>query len=85
MNAFSWFVLGLLFGIGYCLLTDVHWGIKHKLGQYGLPRSYIKYLVDEWTGLDVPAEVVNTGGGILFFGALVLSIYLNIQDRIKNN
>ena len=49
------------------------------------PRSYIKYLVDEWTGLDVPAEVVNTGGGILFFGALVLSIYLNIQDRIKNN
>lgn len=44
--ALSWLAVGPLLGrgVGYCTLTDVHWSLKHALGQQGLPSSFITYL-----------------------------------------
>ena len=41
----SWFILRIFYGIGFCPLTEWHWNILHKLGQYNLPDSYITYLI----------------------------------------
>jgi len=46
----SWFILGIWKGWGYCFLTDWHWRVKEKLGETGLPDSFIKYMADKITG-----------------------------------
>ncbi len=82
----SWFILGLFYGIGYCPLTDWHWDVLQKLGKYDLPSSYIKYLIERLSGLEVNAGTVETLTVVLYFAALLLSLYMNIfRNRIKTS
>lgn len=32
VTACSWFVMGLWYGIGYCICTDWHWQVRRELG-----------------------------------------------------
>jgi hypothetical protein len=78
---FSWIILGFKYGFGYCFLTDWHWDIKYKLGETDLPASFIKYFLDTYTFIDLPARIVDIIT-VAFFGvAIVLTIYANF---IKN-
>ena len=77
----SWFILGIFYGIGYCPLTDWHWQILRKLGKYDLPNSYIEYLVERLTGLDVQTKLTDNATMILYFTALIISLVLNILKR----
>ncbi len=81
----SWVFLGLIVGtLGYCPLTDWHFSVLNKLGISNLPASYVKYLVDRLTGLDLNPSLVDNVTLYSFLAALVLSIFLNIKDlRIK--
>lgn len=77
----SWFGLGLWYGIGYCPCTDWHWEIKRKLGETGLPFSYVKYYLDtltrnRWSAAFVDQMVVFCG-----LAAFSLSLWLNWRDR----
>jgi len=77
----SWLFLGLIVGmLGYCPLTDWHFDILYKLGKTDLPTSYIKYLIDRLTGLDVSESLVNGATLWCFVAALVLSLFLNLRD-----
>jgi hypothetical protein len=77
----SWLFLGLIVGmLGYCPLTDWHFNILYKLGKTDLPVSYIKYLVDRLTGLDVNETLVNDATLYCFLAALAISLFLNIRD-----
>lgn len=73
----SWFVLGIFYGIGYCPLTDWHFQILRKLGETGLPYSYLKYLFDRITGLDISSSLVEITTLLLFLLALLASVYFN--------
>jgi hypothetical protein len=77
LTGFSWFVLGIFFGIGFCPLTEWHFRVLEKLGHYSLPNSYIKYLADRLTGLDFNPKLVDTSTAICFFTALIISIVVN--------
>ena len=80
----SWLFLGLIVGmLGYCPLTDWHFDILEKLGKTDLPTSYIKYLVDRLTGLDVNQIIVDKATLYGFIAALAVSIFLNIRDFRK--
>jgi hypothetical protein len=79
----SWFILGIFYGIGYCPLTEYHWQILHKLGQYNLPDSYISYLINRFTGYLPGAQITEDLTLVLYLIALVVSIFLNF--RIKKN
>ena len=79
----SWFILGIWYGIGYCPLTDWHWQVMQQLGRHDMPNSYIKFLIDEFTGLDVNAQMVDYGVFILFFAAFIISAWLNFKGRNK--
>jgi len=81
LTAFSWFVLGIWYGIGYCPLTDWHWKVLRELGNYNLPNSYVKYLADRITGMDFNAQLIDTLVVALFLLALVCSIYTNVKYR----
>lgn len=51
-----------------------------RLGNTELPASYIKYLIDTLTGLDVHANTVDVLTGCAFGAALILSVYFNVRD-----
>jgi hypothetical protein len=78
----SWLFLGLLVGtLGYCPLTDWHFSVLSRLGETGLPNSYMKYLVDRLTGLDVSPQLVDSVTLWTFVAALSISLVLNIRDK----
>lgn len=83
LTGFAWFGLGLFYGIGYCPLTDWHWTVLEKLGNHDLPYSYLKYLIDRLTGLDVNAQLVEVSTVVGFFIALIMSVYLNFFRKKK--
>jgi hypothetical protein len=83
LTCVSWFVLGIFYGLGYCPLTDWHFKILVKMGQTGLPDSYIKYLADRLSGLDFDPRFINTVTLVSFLAAFAISIYLNIRDYIR--
>jgi hypothetical protein len=76
----SWLFLGLMVGVpGYCPLTDWHFDILEKLGKTDLPASYIKYLIDRLTGLDVNQTLVDKATLYSFIAALAISLFLNFK------
>lgn len=80
LTAFSWFVLGIWFGWGYCLCTDWHWVVRKNLGYDEMSSSYIHFLILKFTGVDFSEELVNTVTAVVFFLSLSISIWLNIRD-----
>jgi len=79
--ACSWFVLGLWYGIGYCPCTDWHWQVRMKLGDFNMPNSYVKFLLDSITGLDLNARLVDIFTLTFFILALAASLFTNLQKK----
>lgn len=79
-TAFSWFILGIWYGYGYCPSTDWHWRVRARLGIHDLPSSYTKFLVDSFTGWDVSQKTVDIFTFVLLISALSASLYTNIRD-----
>jgi hypothetical protein len=80
----SWLFLGLIVGtLGYCPLTDWHFSVLEKLGKTDLPYSYVKYLADRLTGLDINATLVDKVTLYSFLVALIISSFLNIRDYTR--
>lgn len=80
LTAFSWFILGIWYGYGYCPSTDWHWQVRAKLGIHDLPSSYTKFLLDSFTGWDVSQKTVDVFTLILLLSALSASLYSNIRS-----
>lgn len=81
LTAFSWFVLGIWYGWGYCLCTDWHWQVREQLGYHDQQNSYIHFLLLKLTGINFNENLVNNATLIIFLLSLTLSIWLNIRDR----
>lgn len=79
----SWFILGIFYGWGYCPLTDWHFRVLIRLGNYDLPSSYVKYLFDRITGADVNAAFIDNATVSLYFIALLISVYVNFIKQRK--
>ena len=84
LTAFSWFILGLWYGYGYCPSTDWHWRVRSKMGIRDLPESYTKFLFDSLTGGDISQRVVDIFTLVLLLSALAISLTLNIKGWRKN-
>ena len=48
-----------------------------------MPNSYVKFLFDEITGLNINAGFVDTMTLVFFLLALAVSIIMNVRDRNK--
>ncbi|MGA9269720.1 MAG: DUF2784 domain-containing protein [Lutimonas sp.] len=79
LTAFSWFVLGIWYGWGYCFCTDWHWQVREMLGYQNMSSSYIHFLILKITGIDFPKDLVDSFTVILFFSAFAISAYLNFR------
>lgn len=79
----SWFILGIWFGIGYCPITDWQWQVKDKLGERGLPDSFITYFANKITGRHFSDTFINLVTMTFFVASVLLSIYVNFLRRKK--
>ncbi len=83
LTAFSWFVLGIWFGWGYCVCTDWHWTVREKLGYQDMSNSYIHFLILKLTGINFAEELVDLVTVVVFFSSFFISLWLNIRDYKK--
>jgi hypothetical protein len=81
LTAFSWFVLGIWYGWGYCVCTDWHYMVLRELGQTGMSPSYIHFLILKLTGLDFPEQTVDIATVVVFAASLVVSVWVNWRMR----
>lgn len=84
VTLFSWFVLGLKYGWGYCFCTDWHWQIRYKMGYRDMSYSYIHFLLLKITGIDFNENLIIQLTFIIFFICLAISIIMNLYDFNKN-
>ena len=80
LTAFSWLVMGLRYGVGYCICTDWHWQIRRALGYHDMEPSYLQFLVRSLTGWRPPESLTNTVAGVVFAISVLASIVLNVRD-----
>ncbi len=87
LTLFSWLIMGIWYGIGYCFLTDWHWDVRIALNNPPSSNSYIHFLILEITGFDFPAPLVDKITVVVFSVCFLLSIWLNLRDykRRKHN
>jgi hypothetical protein len=83
ITLFSWFVLGIWYGFGYCFLTDWDYEVLRKLGETQMPQSYIAFLIQKLTGWLPEAQLVNISTVVITMLALIASVWVNFF-RKKN-
>jgi hypothetical protein len=83
LTSLSWFFIGIWYGYGYCPCTDWHWHARRELGIYDSSTSYLEFLFEELTGLDVSRTLVDRVAAASLVVILCLSIALNIRDFKK--
>lgn len=83
LTAFSWFVLGIWYGWGYCICTDWHWQVRELLGYHDMSSSYIHFLIFKITTIDLPVKLVDSITVIVFIFVYIVSIFLNVSKWIR--
>jgi hypothetical protein len=81
LTAFSWFILGICYGIGYCPFTDWHWKVRELLGYDDRSNSYVHFLVLKITGADLPENWVDTTTITGFLTAFSISLYFTLKKK----
>ncbi len=76
----SWLLMGIWYGIGYCICTDWHWQVRRALGYRDASDTYIQFLVERLTGIVPDATLTKNVTAAGFLLALTLSIVLNARD-----
>ncbi len=83
LTIFSWFVLGIWNGWGYCFCTDWHWQVREKLGYIDQSRSYIHFLILKLTGANLNPQFVEHATLVVFLVSVALSTWLNVKDYYR--
>jgi hypothetical protein len=84
LTAFSWFILGIWYGWGYCFCTDWHWAVRKKLGYIDDSTSYIHLLIQKLTGINANPQWVDYSTLMVFLVCFSLSMVLNFKDYRKS-
>lgn len=83
----SWLVMGLAYGIGYCICTDYHFQVRRAMGIEDNADTYLQLLVRKISGWDPPLALVNNTAAVCLALAVSASLFLNIRDwrRARSN
>lgn len=77
ITLFSWEIMGIWKGFGYCFLTDWHYRVLRKLGERDMPSSYISFLTERFTGWLPDTALAETLTLALTLLALLCAIWVN--------
>ncbi len=79
-TAFSWFVMGIWHGIGYCLCTDLHWQVRQSLGYRDASDTYLGFLFESFTSWRPNSATLDWIAGSVFAVSFVLNVLLVVRD-----
>lgn len=85
LTAFSWFVLGIWYGWGYCFCTDWHWEVRSYLGLPIHSNSYVAFLLYILTGYLFPQNLVDLLTLVVFLFSYVMSSYFQVKKLRKKS
>ena len=80
-TAFSWCVMGIWKGVGYCICSDLHWQVRQALG-YSSPDNFIQLVLSD-IGIHVSTEVLNPAIKWVFIACAIASTVLNLRDVVR--
>jgi hypothetical protein len=81
----AWLGIGWYKGvIGYCPLTDWHWDIKRDLGERNISSSFIEYMLEKITGLDLNRKLVDVGTAVGLILSVLVAGYVNLRSYFYN-
>ena len=86
LTSFSWFILGLFYGIGFCFCTEWHWQVRRLLGIRDTSTSYIYLLIKVLTGKNLSEPLVIEGTKWVFIGIVIATVIVwipEIRKRLK--
>ncbi len=83
LTIFSWFVLGIWYGWGYCACTDWHWQVRDILGYQDRSNSYIHFLLLKFTGKNFNQQWVENATLAIFLLSLSLNIWFQFKSKRK--
>ena len=83
LTAFSWFVLGIWYGWGFCFCTEWHYAVRRHLGFTDQTPSYIHFLLLKLTGYNASIVLVEKATLIVFVSALVLNVAFSFLAKGK--
>ena len=66
LTAFSWFVLGAVYGWGYCFCTDYHARILERLGYPEANLTFLQLMAQRLFGWPVSSAVADAWGVVVF-------------------
>ena len=81
LTAFSWFVLGIWYGWGFCFCTEWHYQVRRHLGYTDQQGSYIHFLIRKLTGLNLNMQLVEQATLWTFIALVLLSTMANLRHR----
>jgi hypothetical protein len=84
LTLLGWTVLGIWYGVGYCVCTDWHWQVRKAMGIVETADSYIVLLVRNLTGWDPPIALANNVAMWVFIASFTMSVALNLRDRKRS-
>ena len=74
----SWYCLGPLTkkgnALGYCVVTDIQWGVRKRLGLESRDGGYVKYLGDHLFGHNFDESLADKIGAGIFFVCIAASL-----------
>lgn len=77
----SWYGLGPLLrkgdAYGYCVVTDIQWEIRRRLGFERREGGYVKYIGDHLFGKDFDEAFADRVGAALFLACILASLLTN--------
>ncbi len=79
LTFFSWAIMGLWYGMGYCICTDLHWRVREAMGIHETASSYLVLLVRLISGWDPPVNLVNNVALVVFVISLTGSLVTNLR------
>lgn len=80
LTSFSWFVMGIWYGWGYCVCTDWQWQVRHKLGYPDDSPTFIHLLLRDLTGISFPPAFVYNMTAAAFIVCVIGSVSTNLRD-----
>ena len=77
MIGFSWYGLGLQYGVGYCVLTDWQWRVRQRLGCTPEHGSFVQLLLERASGMHLDSRQVKRFAYTVYWISAAISIYIN--------
>jgi len=84
ITLFSWCILGIWYGFGYCVCTDWQFQIREKMGIYDESYHYIHFLILVVTGVDTDIDLVSDLTYLVFGSAIFMTLVVNLKPYFSS-